>query len=236
ATHVEALDEATAPTLQRKSQEDGDAGGTAQARASSAGLDFSHVREQAPIKAFTEQDPEDSALDAADEPSFVRTARRKAFWRQPVVRAVLVLISLLLVALLLLQVVVHQRNYLAAAQPPWLPFLKSLCVPLQCKVVPYRQISSVVVDSSSFNKVRDDIYQFAIALKNTSGNVLEMPAIELTLTDTQDQPVLRRVLTRQELLAPRTLAARGEWSTVLQIQLAVDGARIAGYRVLAFYP
>ena len=103
-------------------------------------------------------------------------------------------------------------------------------------MVPYRQISSIVVDSSSFNKVRGDTYQFALALKNISDNVLEMPAIELTLTDTQDQPVLRRVLTRQDLLAPRTLAARGDWNTVLQIQLTVDGARIAGYRVLAFYP
>lgn len=233
---MDALDDADAKALPAQRQDVSGVGGTADIQVPAAALDFSAVLAQQDTENTTEQRAEDSTLDAADEPSFVRTARRKAFWRQPAVRAVLVLLSFLLGAVLLLQVVLSQRNYLAAAQPQWLPFLKTLCVPLQCKVTPYRQISSVVVDSSSFNKVQGDTYQFALALKNTSDNVLEMPAIELTLTDAQDQPVLRRVLTRQDLSAPRTLAARGDWSTVLQIQLAVDGARIAGYRVLAFYP
>ncbi|WP_051602957.1 DUF3426 domain-containing protein [Simplicispira psychrophila] len=170
------------------------------------------------------------------EPSFVRSARRQAFWRQWEVRLALALLSLLLVVVLALQVALHQRNHLAAAQPQWRSFLQTLCVPLQCKVGPYRHISSIVIDSSSFNKVQGDAYQFAIALKNTSGNVLEIPAIELTLTDAQDQAVLRRVFTRKDLSAPRTLAAHGDWSANLQVQLTFDGAPIAGYRVLAFYP
>lgn len=236
AAATKVPDGAEGPAVLAERQDGAAAGGSAQVPAAAAAFGFSAGRQPASPESRLEEDAEDSGLDAADEPSFVRTARRKAFWRQPVVRAGLTALSLLLVAVLLLQVVLHQRNYLAAAQPQWLPFLKDLCVPLQCRVTPYRHIASVVVDSSSFNKVQGNSYQFALALKNTSDNVLEMPAIELTLTDTQDQPVLRRVLTRQELSAPRTLAARGEWSTVLQIQLAVDGARIAGYRVLAFYP
>ena len=175
--------------------------------------------------------PEDSS-----EPSFVRTARRQAFWRQLEVRASLVLLSLLLVVMLALQVAVHQRNYLAAAQPQWHPFLQTLCAPFQCKVAPYRDISSVVIDSSSFNKLPDDTYQFAVVLKNTSSNALETPAVELTLTNAQEQTVLRRVFTRKDLSAPRTLSAHGDWSTTLKVELDLSGAPIAGYRVLAFYP
>jgi hypothetical protein len=195
----------------------------------------------APLPASSEQ-PEHSVRsdvpppDSTLEPSFVRTARRQAFWRQWEVRAALGLLSALLAVLLALQMVLHQRNYLAAAYPQWGPFLQGLCAPLQCKVAPYRHISSVVIDSSSFNKVQGDTYQFAIALKNTSGNVLEIPAIELTLTDAQEKTVLRRVFTRKDLSAPRTLASHGDWSGNLQVELALDGASIAGYRVLAFYP
>ena len=95
----------------------------------------------------------------------------------------------------------------------------------------------MVVDSSSFNKLQGNTYQFVITLKNRSGMGLEMPAVELTLTDAGDQPVLRRVFTLPDLSAPATLAARGEWAATLQIQLAPsDSARTAGYRVLAFYP
>ena len=66
-----------------------------------------------------------------------------------------------------------------------------------------------------------------------------MPAVELTLTDTSDQPLLRRVLTISELGAPAALPAGGEWSGSLEMDVALDGdmpAQIAGYRVLAFYP
>lgn len=189
------------------------------------------------LEVSEEQPLEEAVSGAALEPSFVRTARRQALWRKPAVRAVLGLVVVLLTAALLLQVALQQRNYLAAAWPQWRPYLEIACVPLQCRVGAYREISSVVVDSSSFNKLRGNAYQFVITLKNRSGMELEMPAVELTLTDASDQPVLRRVFTLPDLSAPATLTARGEWAATLQIQLApADSARIAGYRVLAFYP
>ena len=80
-----------------------------------------------------------------------------------------------------------------------------------------------------------------------------LPSLELTLTDTQDQAQLRRVLSPAELGATApTLAAGAEFSGVLAIRVlnsppdasasqppsARPSAplRIAGYRVLAFYP
>ncbi|WP_254068108.1 DUF3426 domain-containing protein [Acidovorax sp. SRB_14] len=173
---------------------------------------------------------------ASAEPSFVRMARRKAFWRRPAVRVTLGLAGVALLCALVLQVVVQQRDAIAAARPQWRPFLQGLCAPLRCRVEAHRQIASVVVDSSSFNKLRGESYQFSLALKNRSHLVLAMPAVELTLTDAQDQPVLRRVLLPQDLGAPPVLPALGDWSASLQVHVALGNARIAGYRVLAFYP
>ena len=181
----------------------------------------------------------DSVPTAASEPSFVRSARRKALWHTPAVRLVLGGCVLLLAAALLAQVAVQQRHYLASVQPQWRPALEALCVPLQCDVQPYRHIASVAVDSSSFNKLHGTTYRFALALKNQSAVAVALPAVELTLTDTSEQPLLRRVFTPAELAAPATLPPGGEWAGSLEMDLRLAGnadARIAGYRVLAFYP
>jgi hypothetical protein len=64
--------------------------------------------------------------------------------------------------------------------------------------------------------------------------------LELTLTDLQDQPVLRRVLQPVDLdpAAPKAIAPRTEWTSNLTLVVApgANPARIVGYRVLAFYP
>lgn len=192
----------------------------------------------APALAGEEEDP-GLALPAATEPSFVRSARRKALWHRPAVRLALGGCALLLAAVLLAQVAVQQRHYLASAQPQWHPALQALCTALQCDLQPYQHIASVAVDSSSFNKLRGTTYRFALVLKNQSEVAVALPAVELTLTDTSEQPLLRRVLTPDELAAPATLPPGGEWMGSVEMDLQLAGnadARIAGYRVLAFYP
>lgn len=197
-----------------------------------AGGDLPPLAQDAPVA-------QAAVPDTAPEPSFVRTARRKALWHRPGMRLALGGCALLLAAALLAQVAVQQRHYLASAQPQWRPWLQALCAPLQCSIRPYQNIAAVAVDSSSFNKLRGTSYQFALALQNQSDLVVAMPAVELTLTDSADQPVLRRVLEPAALSAPDTLAAGGAWSGSVQMELRLDSAaqaRIAGYRVLAFYP
>jgi hypothetical protein len=172
-----------------------------------------------------------------DEPSFVRAARRQALWRQPAVRLSLALLALLLLLTLIGQILLHDRHRLAAAHPSWRPMLELLCAPFDCKVQLHRQIGSVVVESSSFNRVDGGVYHFAVTLKNRSNLVLEMPAVELTLTDANEQPVLRRVFTPQQLGASNTLAAHAESSSTVLVRITATGnAPMAGYRVLAFYP
>jgi hypothetical protein len=182
-------------------------------------------------------------------PSFVQQARREARWRSPWVRAVMGLLALTLAALLLAQLAVHHRNLLAAHYPESHPWLNQLCEPLACQVDHLQRIESIVVDASGFNKLAPagsgttnarEAYKLSLTLRNTHSLDIALPHIELSLQDAQEQTVLRRVLAPADLGGTtNTLAARGEWagSATLQLESALkDGARIAGYRIIAFYP
>lgn len=203
-----------------------------------ASADARHVsrRPHVPSDADDDDDEETAASPTQDEPDFVRAARRKAFWRKPVVRISMAMLLMVLLAGLGLQMAVQERERLASQYPGVRPVLQALCVPLQCTIGAPRRIADVVIDSSSFNKARGDSYQLALSIKSRAGFALAMPSVELTLTDAQDRPVLRRVLRPQELGAPGEIAPGGEWSGTLPVVVVTGGARVSGYRVLAFYP
>ena len=101
-----------------------------------------------------------------------------------------------------------------------------------------RQIESVVIESSSFLRLRGDVYRLAFSLRNNAAVDIAMPAIELSVTDAQDQALSRRVLLPAEVGATSLLLpAGGEWGSKLSLNVKSGGAeRIAGYRLLAFYP
>ena len=184
--------------------------------------------------------------------SFVRDARRRAFWRKGAVRLALGLSGLLLAVLLLSQFLLQQRDSLAALEPRLKPWLQMLCQPLRCDIAPLRHIEAVVIDSSSFNKINGDTYRLSFSLKNTGTAPLAIPSLEVTLTDMQEQALVRRVVMPAQFGATGVDGALGvgaEFFGVVVIQvLGLDAQgvvgsvapaaplRIAGYRVLAFYP
>jgi len=183
--------------------------------------------------------PRAEAEPVAQELSFMRSAKPASQWNRPVVRAGLLLISLMLCLGLALQLVVQERDRLAAVEPALKPWIEEVCSFMECTVEPLRQIDSVVIDSSSFNKIRGEVYRLNFALKNTAVTELALPAIELSLTDVSDQPLFRRVFLQGELgLQSRVLPAAAESHVSLTLGIKTNGGadRIAGYRVLAFYP
>ena len=169
---------------------------------------------------------------------FVRQAERKAFWRRPLVRVLLLLATLVLLGLLGLQLAVQQRDELAARFPRLQPALEMLCERRGCTIAPRQHIASIAIDSSSFNRAKGDVYQLSLTLKSSASTELATPAIELTLTDVQDQPILRRVLQPSDLGLAPVLAPQGELSASLPVSVTLEqgAARVAGYRLLAFYP
>ncbi len=188
-------------------------------------------------------DPPDDAKDV----SFVRDAKRRAFWRKPGVRVALGLFGFALVVLLVLQVLLQQRDSLVASDPAFKPWIQKLCEQLHCEVAPLRRMDSLVIDSSSFNKVSADSYRLTFMLKNSGAVAVAMPSLEVTLTDTQDQVLARRVLTPAQFGSSNALFGAGsDFPGVVVMQvLGVDTPAastpqglfgVAGYRVLIFYP
>lgn len=171
--------------------------------------------------------------------SFLRDKSIRSFWDQWLVRATLRLLSLALVLALAGQIAFHERDRIAAMQPELKPWLLAICESLNCSLSPLRRIESIVIDSSSFTRIQGDSYRLNFTLINTATTALAVPAIELTLTDSLDQPVVRRVWLASELGAKSdTLAAGVEWPATLAFAVkAGEGpSRVAGYRLLAFYP
>lgn len=169
--------------------------------------------------------------------SFMRRMPQKSSWQRSSFRAALALLALVLLAALGIQVAVQERDRMAALLPQAKPALQWVCQRLNCTVSNLRQIESVVIDSSSFNKIRPDAYRLGIVLRNTSTVDIAMPALELTLTDSRDQPVMRRVLQASEFSPVEALGAASDWTGSVAITVRGNGSdRFSGYKVLAFYP
>jgi hypothetical protein len=186
----------------------------------------------------TEPSPE--AEPALRDMAFVRQAQRRAFWQSRRMRITLGVLAGVLSLTLFMQVVFHHRDRIASQAPALRPLLAALCASFQCRLGPPRRIESIAIESSAFTRVRADAFRLSLTLSNQADIALAMPALELTLTDVQDQPVLRRVLQPSDLgpQAPQVIEARAEWTSTLTLAIApqANPARIVGYRVLAFYP
>lgn len=189
---------------------------------------------------YSQADRSAHRVDEDFQPSFMASdAKSRSLWRRPWARAGLAVAAVLLGLLLLVQVVVHERNRIAAMEPSLHPLLTSMCGVYGCTISPLHQIESVVIDSSSFAKVRTEMYRLSFTFKNTAPIALATPALELTLTDSQDQPVLRRVLVPSDFGGHQTtISPEGDLtvSMPMAIKLAAPTERISGYRLLAFYP
>lgn len=173
-------------------------------------------------------------------PSFLRHEDPPtSLWRRPATRAVLLVVLLALLLALGAQILLKERNRVAASAPALRPALHALCALAGCSVTPLRRIEAIVIDSSSFSRLRDDSYHLGFALRNTAAVDVAMPALELSLTDPQDQPVIRRVILPAEFGARTPALERdGLWngSLAFTVQAADATRRIVGYRLLAFYP
>lgn len=193
-----------------------------------------HPEPIAEAAAQPEAGPADVAPTAT--PGFVVRADRAARRRHPARRSLLAGLALVLAALLAAQIALNYRDDLAAGWPASKRWLQAACGLLGCSVEAPRRIDSLGVDSSGLVRVEGSpYYRLSLVVQNRAPVVVRMPAIELTLTDTQGQTMARRVLRAAELGndAP-SLPARGELA--LNAMLELGEQRVAGYTVELFYP
>lgn len=146
-------------------------------------------------------------------------------------------LSVLLTLALVWQWLIWQRHWLAAQEPALKPVMQALCAPWGCEVGWPREPDSVLIDASSFNENPEGGFILQLRLKNTQHHAVATPALELNLTDMQDQVVVRRVFTPQELAVRDHILALRDVRATLNFELdEATAERVAGFRAFIFYP
>ncbi len=197
------------------------------------------LEEMGEFRAMNPADENPVASESAVAHSFLRPKPKPSLWMNRSVQVLLSVSCLVLGSMLALQAVIHERDRIAALFTGTKGALEAMCGVIGCTLAPLRNIEAVVIDSSSFTKVRSDVYRLSFALKNTAHISIATPALELTLTDMQDQPVVRRVFTAIEFGDKSGVMEAGAELSVtvpLNVKLAGSDEKITGYRLLSFYP
>jgi hypothetical protein len=198
-----------------------------------------HVNEaeQSPLSASDSR-----PLDVDDIPvpaSFMSRADKPVFWHRKLVRVFLSMLGSALCVSLAGQWVYQERDRLAVMYPSWHSGLTQFCDAAGCAIRPLQQIESIAIDSAAFSKVGRDQYRLSLTVKNQANFPLAMPSIELTLTDLQDQAIIRKILLPHDLAALSDhLAPVSEWPVAVTVAVAPEAktSAVVGYRLLAFYP
>jgi len=186
-------------------------------------------------------EPEPNGASPTDMPSLFGAEKTGSFWQRVAVRRSMVVLAMLAAVLLLGQWLYQERDLIVARQPAARPALASMCKLLGCEISALRQINDIKVDGASFARGKNDEgYQLSFTLRNAADVPLAMPAVELTLLDTQERAVVRRVLMPSEFGAPVVLPARAERAASLALKLTGPEVQalppVAGFRLEALYP
>ena len=139
------------------------------------------------------------------------------------------------------QAAYRYRTEIAAYMPGAAAPLEAACRLLRCQVPLPRRVELMSIESSDLQAEprRDGVIVLNAVLRNRAAFAQDYPALELTLTDQADRPVLRRVLAPREYLDPAPGVAQGipaGAEVSLRIYLDAGRRRATGYRLYLFYP
>ena len=140
-----------------------------------------------------------------------------------------------------LQVLYFLRTPIATQWPGAKPFLAQACALAGCAVELPKKIELLVIDDSDLQEDAEHqgVIRLNTVLINNAAFAQAYPLLELTLTDHNDRPVLRRAFSAQEYVAKGTDIAAGiAAGEELQIKLALTSSEVevSGYRVFVAYP
>lgn len=146
------------------------------------------------------------------------------------------------------QILFHFRGDLALLFPQLRPALAEACASLGCTLpLPHRtDLMSIESSELQADGTTAGVMVLAVTLRNKAPFAQQPPALELTLTDLQEQAVARRVITAQEYL-PRALPGPGSSQAgtetfppgaelALRIRFDASAVPAAGYRLYLFHP
>jgi len=152
-----------------------------------------------------------------------------------------VIAVLLLTLLFLAQSAYFFRVELAARLPGLKPALAGYCRLLKCTVPLPRKTDLIGIESSEMaaDPKHENQIDLNALLRNRAPFAQAYPNLELTLSDSQDKPLARRILRPEDYLQSRENEANGmlpNHELNLRLHLFTNDLRPMGYRLVVFYP
>jgi predicted Zn finger-like uncharacterized protein len=149
--------------------------------------------------------------------------------------------ALVLAVVLVGQAIWHFRDAIAAHFPASRGALNAMCASAGCSIRPLRDVAALSIEASDLqaDAAHRGLLILAATVRNRANYAIAFPHLELTLTDAQDQPVVRRAFAPAEYAGgtadlSRGIAPQGEASLKLFIDASATSQ--AGYRLYLFYP
>jgi predicted Zn finger-like uncharacterized protein len=147
--------------------------------------------------------------------------------------------SLVALAALGLQAALAFRVELAILSPEIKPALIALCDIADCEVGLPAKVGLVGIEASDLHPDTEGRLSLTATLKNRAPFAQQYPHLELTLTDTADKAIARKILAPADYLPPKTSFANGMPPNAdIMVAIGVDPGEMAasGYRLYLFYP
>jgi predicted Zn finger-like uncharacterized protein len=186
----------------------------------------------------TKIEPPKLRVPETDEPEFVRRGRQRERSGKAM-RIAMVVGSLVLLLVLAAQAVHTFRNTLAARYLGLKPALVSACALLGCRVELPAQIEQLVVETGELTTLGGNAYTFTTLLRNQGELTQAWPSLELTLSDADDKPLVRRVFGPRDYLPAGPLQAAGfaaHSEQAVKLHFRVEDPAPSGYHIAVFYP
>ncbi len=147
---------------------------------------------------------------------------------------------LALILLILAQTTYYLRSDIAARWPEARTYLEQACALVQCKVELPKNADLIAIDDSDLQEDADrqGLIHLYSTLINTADYSQAYPLLELTLTDVNDKPLLRRTFKPEEYLPAGADIKRGVFSNEeisVKLSLTVNGEPVVGYRLFVTY-
>jgi len=141
----------------------------------------------------------------------------------------------------MVQIGFHYRGELALLFPQARPALDQLCSNLGCKLPLPRRAELISIETSDLqaDPANPSVMVLTATLRNRAAFPQSHPALELTLTDMQDQPLARRVLGAQDYLgrsAGIETGFPGNSELSVKVYMEASALKATGYRLYLFYP
>ncbi len=146
-----------------------------------------------------------------------------------------------LTLVLILQGLFHFRDALAAHVPATRPVLARMCALAGCTVRPLRDVAALSIEASDLqaDPAHRGLLILTATIRNRASYAIGYPYLELTLTDAQDQAVVRRALSPADYVSGTANTAAGIGANgEVPVKLFIDASATsqAGYRLYLFFP